>query len=252
LTQLFASPAGYWPKTGANANIVPVVANGKVYVAACRSLTIFGILPASARAAPEIALQPSPIVSSESPHVITGTLLAVNGSTLTLQTLTGKNVKIDASQAMKNQRVGAPLSEGMALTVQGSSIEGSGALLATSMYRAKGSSGGFWPPDRWNPFVPLMLRQRGLQSIDLIHRVVEDFREKMVERGLHWCRRYSCPAAADKALALSLNRRRRMLEIGLETGTPSALRHKSVVYRNCVVVPSGRYQVVAPLWLFAS
>ncbi len=148
LTPLFASTAGSWPNIMGNANIVPVVANGKVYVAANKSLTIFGILPASARAAPEIALQPSPIVSPESPHVITGTLLAVNGSTLTLQTRTGKSVKIDASQAMKNQRVGAPLSVGMVLTVQGSSIEGSGALLATSMYRAKGSSGGFWPPDR--------------------------------------------------------------------------------------------------------
>jgi hypothetical protein len=129
-----------------NANIVPVVANGKVYVAANKQLTIFGILPAPA--APRIALQPSPIVSPESPHAITGTLVAVNGSTLTLQTHTGKNVKIDASQAMKNQRVGAPLRVGTALTVQGSSIEGSGALLATSMYRAKGFSGEFWPPDR--------------------------------------------------------------------------------------------------------
>jgi hypothetical protein len=136
LTQLFSSPAGYWPETGADADIVPVVANGKVYVAAYRSLIIFGIIPVPA--ASRIALQPIPIVSPESPNVITGTLLAVNGSTLTLQTHTGKNVKIDASQAMKNQRVGAPLNVGMALTVQGSSIEGSGALLATSMYRAKG------------------------------------------------------------------------------------------------------------------
>jgi hypothetical protein len=148
LTPLFISSAGSWPNIFGNANIVPVVANGKVYVAAYKSLTIFGILPASARAAPEIALQPSPILSPESPHVITGILLAVNGSTLTLQTRTGKSVKIDASQAMKNQRVGAPLSVGRVLTVLGSSIEGSGALLATSMYRAKGSSGGFWPPDR--------------------------------------------------------------------------------------------------------
>ena len=32
LTQLFSAPAGSWPNTGGNANIVPVVANGKVFV----------------------------------------------------------------------------------------------------------------------------------------------------------------------------------------------------------------------------
>ena len=33
LTQLFSAPAGSWPNTGGDANIVPVVANGKVFVA---------------------------------------------------------------------------------------------------------------------------------------------------------------------------------------------------------------------------
>jgi hypothetical protein len=46
---LFSSPAGSWPNTPKNANIVPVVANGKVYVAANQSLTIFGTPPASLR-----------------------------------------------------------------------------------------------------------------------------------------------------------------------------------------------------------
>ena len=43
LTQLFAQPAGTWPNTGGNANVVPVVANGKVYVASNAQLTIFGL-----------------------------------------------------------------------------------------------------------------------------------------------------------------------------------------------------------------
>jgi hypothetical protein len=43
LTTLFQSPAGTWPNLGGNANIVPVVANGKVYVASYKQLTIFGL-----------------------------------------------------------------------------------------------------------------------------------------------------------------------------------------------------------------
>ncbi len=36
-------PAGDWPNTGGNANIVPVVANGRVFVANYRALSIFGL-----------------------------------------------------------------------------------------------------------------------------------------------------------------------------------------------------------------
>jgi hypothetical protein len=140
---LFSSPAGSWPNTGGNANIVPVVANGKVYVASYQALTIFGVR--SGIAAQALQLSPAAVASPSSPHVITGTLLALDGSTLTLQTRTGKAAKIDASQAVKNQQVG-PLVVGTPFTVQGSSITATGALLATSVVRAKGS-GDLWPPD---------------------------------------------------------------------------------------------------------
>jgi hypothetical protein len=43
LTQLTRQPAGIWPSITANANVVPVVANGKVYVASYRFLAIFGL-----------------------------------------------------------------------------------------------------------------------------------------------------------------------------------------------------------------
>jgi hypothetical protein len=44
LTALFAAmTAGTWPNTGGNANIVPLVANGKVYVASYQQLAIFGL-----------------------------------------------------------------------------------------------------------------------------------------------------------------------------------------------------------------
>jgi hypothetical protein len=43
LDTLFQAPAGTWPNTGGNSNIVPMVANGKVYVASYKQLSIFGM-----------------------------------------------------------------------------------------------------------------------------------------------------------------------------------------------------------------
>lgn len=40
---LFGGAAGTWPNTGGNANIVPVAANGRVYVASYKNLSIFGL-----------------------------------------------------------------------------------------------------------------------------------------------------------------------------------------------------------------
>ena len=116
---------GIWPTPGDNANIVPVVANGKVYVASYKALTIFGAGGARAAAtapkmASQAAAQPSPLVAPTSTHLVSGILTAIDRSTLTLQTRSGKSVKIDDAQAVQNQRVGAPLSAGIPLTVQGS------------------------------------------------------------------------------------------------------------------------------------
>jgi hypothetical protein len=43
MTLLFKSHAGTWPNQGGNANLVPVVANGKVYVASNKQLQVFGL-----------------------------------------------------------------------------------------------------------------------------------------------------------------------------------------------------------------
>ncbi len=42
MTLLFSGPAGAWMKGGSNPNIVPVVANGRVYVASYKQLSILG------------------------------------------------------------------------------------------------------------------------------------------------------------------------------------------------------------------
>lgn len=43
LTTLFQGDAGTWPNTGGNADLVPVVANGRAYVASYKNLAIFGL-----------------------------------------------------------------------------------------------------------------------------------------------------------------------------------------------------------------
>ncbi len=44
MKQLFRKKAGAWPNLGGNANLVPVVANGQVFVASNKQLQIFGLL----------------------------------------------------------------------------------------------------------------------------------------------------------------------------------------------------------------
>jgi hypothetical protein len=149
LQPLFSGPAGSWPGSK-NANIVPVVANGKVYVASAYvnsshktqgQLNIFGIGGTGQPLASAVASLPSP-------HVVSGTLLTVSGSTLTLKTRKGESATVDASQAIQNQQVGTPLNVGVPLTAEGKAIEANGALLATSIDRAKGDKGELWPEDK--------------------------------------------------------------------------------------------------------
>jgi hypothetical protein len=45
MTQLFRGFAGTWPYFPAHSNLVPIVANGKVYVASYKQLAIFGLKP---------------------------------------------------------------------------------------------------------------------------------------------------------------------------------------------------------------
>ena len=51
MSVLFQGAAGFWPNIGNNANLVPVVANGEVFVASYQQLQIFGLLSPKNRAA---------------------------------------------------------------------------------------------------------------------------------------------------------------------------------------------------------
>ena len=44
MKELFKGKAGAWPNLGGNSNLVPVVANGMVFVASDKQLQIFGLM----------------------------------------------------------------------------------------------------------------------------------------------------------------------------------------------------------------
>ena len=142
---LFSSPAGSWGNTGGNANIVPLVANGHVFVASNQQLTIFGLgghpfVPCAAAAAESAALD-----TNKPPHEITGVLEHVDGPVLTLRTRAGKIARVDDSESLRRKQTGV-LVPGYAYTVQGT-YDPTGALHAQAVARAKASPA-IWPPDR--------------------------------------------------------------------------------------------------------
>ena len=49
MKQLYRSAAGLWPNLGGNSNLVPVVANGHVFVASNKLLKVFGLIGTQAQ-----------------------------------------------------------------------------------------------------------------------------------------------------------------------------------------------------------
>ncbi|HEY8031410.1 MAG TPA: hypothetical protein VIF02_03250 [Methylocella sp.] len=145
LPLLYSSRAGSWPFTGANANIVPVVANGKVYVASNKQLTIFGLGGHSFAASAAAAAGPAAGNTQESPHQVTGVLQSATGTALALRTRAGTIARLDDSEALRKKQTSV-LVPGKAYTAQGT-YDSTGALHASTLARAKGSPA-LWPPDR--------------------------------------------------------------------------------------------------------
>lgn len=145
--RLYSAPAGQWPNAG-NANIVPVVANGKVYVASYQTLMIFGpnapAVPAAARPVGSIgSIQAADSLPPGASQRVTGRLLNIEGMTLTLSTRRGRTVTVDVSEAVGNEKA-AVLVVGQPYTAVGA--ESAGTLRASSVTRAKRGTAS-WPTD---------------------------------------------------------------------------------------------------------
>jgi PQQ enzyme repeat len=148
LKQLYSSPAGQWPNLGGNANIVPVVANGKVYVAAYKTLKIFGPNAAAViKVSTAAVADPSLLaLAAGATQRVTGTVLSINGPTLKLQTRDRQTVTLDISRAIESERV-ANLKIGQPYTALAAETGSDGALQAISIARAKPGIGA-WPQDQ--------------------------------------------------------------------------------------------------------
>jgi outer membrane protein assembly factor BamB len=145
-TQLYSSPAGQWPNLGANANTVPVVANGKVYVGSYKALMIFGPNGSAATATASVPIADSNPLPLGITRRVSGQLLSFSGTDLTLLTRLGSTVHVDDAVAAANWRI-SMLTVGHAYTVLGNSSPNSRVVQAAAVSRAK-SSPATWPEDR--------------------------------------------------------------------------------------------------------
>jgi hypothetical protein len=144
--QLFAGVAGAWPNSGANANIVPVVANGMVYVASYAQLNIFGLSQGSSVVSAASVTPPSPQLATDALY---GTITQVMDSEFSVKTRAGRTVRVDGSAAAA-QNLSVRLFVGEPVTATGS-VDRTGKVLADAIVRAKPDSESWpdlWPPTR--------------------------------------------------------------------------------------------------------
>ncbi len=143
---LFSAVAGSWPNTGGDSNIVPVVANSKVFVASDQTLSIFGIGAAGGK----IAL-PSPkhvdlrAALAPGEHEITGRIEGVRGDIVQIRTRDGRLVTVDATAAKSKFDFARPWI-GHAMTARGT-LAPDGTLEAAIVMHAKDSAK-MWLGDR--------------------------------------------------------------------------------------------------------
>jgi hypothetical protein len=144
LPLLYSGAAGVWSHPGSDANVTPLVANGRVYVAAYKTVTIFGpngSAPAAAPAQSEAEAPPAPGVKR-----VTGVLTTNSGTTLTLVSRTGERAVVDAGPALQ-RHMASPLVLGQPYTVLATRSADDELLIASSILRAKPMQEA-WPADR--------------------------------------------------------------------------------------------------------
>jgi hypothetical protein len=145
--QLYSGVAGNWPNTTGNANIVPMVANGKVYVASYRMLSIFGVgaavdalIPAS-----QFVRVAAPVQPALSPHQISGFVRKISGTSVVIEARDGKQITADLTEAIARHAAIQAVA-GEPVLARGD-YDSHGILQAVSFLHAKPQPV-LWRPDR--------------------------------------------------------------------------------------------------------
>jgi hypothetical protein len=146
-TVTFSAQAGTWANAAnADANLVPTVANGQVFVASYKTLSIFGPITAGNT---EIAFQapprPVPVPSRLTPHELRGTVTSLAGTVLTLHTRDGASVRADFAAAGRGGRVAEPRL-GHAALLRGD-YAADGTFIVQYLLHQKDNPA-YWPADR--------------------------------------------------------------------------------------------------------
>lgn len=148
-SQLVSIVAGTWPSSTTNANIMPVVANGRVYVASFKQLAIFGLGAGVAAASPQVTIaHPAPPPQPALPvgvHEIFGTITSVNDTLVLLQDRNGQVLRVGTMPAVDAWQSVLPVA-GQSVLVRGT-FDNTGTLQAQVVAHAKPSPK-LWPPDR--------------------------------------------------------------------------------------------------------
>jgi len=127
---IFSSVAGSWPNPSANAGIVPVVANGKVFVASFAALNIFG----PGGTLPPLVVAPPQRVQTSAGQIF-GRIIRIDTAQITIEPATGGPVTVDTTAAVAANR-SVPLVVGHAVHVFGRR-DAAGVWQAQEIQRAK-------------------------------------------------------------------------------------------------------------------
>ena len=133
---------GHGPIPG-NSNIVPVVANGQVFVASNKQLAIFGPITAGAAVATLASASSAQIPALG--NQLSGWVDRINGTELMIKKRNGDHARIDAKPA-QDAFQSVPIGMEEAITAEGN-YDAQGVLHAQTIVRAKDFRA-LWPPDR--------------------------------------------------------------------------------------------------------
>jgi hypothetical protein len=139
---VFSAAAGTWPNAaGGHSNIVPVVANGRVYVASYEQLTIWGLTAPSGVMKLAHPAFKNPVQLASGEHDVFGTITAINDTTITVKKRDGTTISVNTA----NNASSAPLTIAEPVRVVGRGTKT--GLDAKWVARAQGPQS-VWFPDR--------------------------------------------------------------------------------------------------------